>query len=337
MRTRLIGPEQDVWLNRATAELGNLRSALQFSLDDPYLGKAGLRLFGNLHQLWFFRTNFSEIRTLADRLLDSPGAQESTLARMRVLRLAGVIAGYQHDHAASVEYCSKGLNIARDLKDAKFIGQMLIYLGNAHIYGGDNASCLAYFEEARDCYEQVDDPDGLASVYSTLSYIKTPENDYSIATDYSKKCVAILRSIKGLSSFAPNLRYLGEVHCRLNEGLQPRDCFLESLSLFQKLNDVRGLASVIASVATNVRVTEKTARLFGATDELNARMGAASPFFDNELKHASDSLGAKNFATQDTEGRRFSQSQAVEELRSLLSQPLDIKNATSKAEGTRLF
>jgi tetratricopeptide (TPR) repeat protein len=117
------GAEQVIWLNRLELEHDNLRTALQWSLQNSALlpahcADAALRLAGAMWVFWFIRGHFHEGRHWAERALEA--TQESyvsALARGKALYTAGSFAYFQGDYERARILSAESLDLCREIGD----------------------------------------------------------------------------------------------------------------------------------------------------------------------------------------------------------------------------
>lgn len=88
------GPEQVNWIARLGREEGNLRAAMEFSLDEPDGGPA-LRIAVFLYEFWVARQRVRECRYWLDRALQTTGGRP--LERIAALCAATVLAAMRTD------------------------------------------------------------------------------------------------------------------------------------------------------------------------------------------------------------------------------------------------
>ncbi len=117
---------------------------------------------------------------------------------------------------------------------------------------------------------------------------------------------------------------------RSEEHIEGRAQASEALSLFQELEDPRGIAwclEVFAGLLAIGGSPVEAARLWGASEGLLASIGASvAPNIrlvrDRYLENVKTSIGPRQFATASTEGRALSLAQAI----ALAGQPAVTRN-----------
>ncbi len=144
---RLEARDQLEWLERLEAEHDNLRSALQYCLEDedPELG---LRLAAAMHLFWHMHGHGSEGARATTAQLGRSGTGEPTLVRARALAAAGGLlcqdAGELEPAAAHGEHA---LAIARSHNDDHVAAEALSALGWTRMRQGMAGEATALLQE----------------------------------------------------------------------------------------------------------------------------------------------------------------------------------------------
>ncbi len=123
----LTGTRQVAWLERLEREHGNLRAALNWTLDHGQTALAA-QLCGTLWHFWAIRGHLSEgrrwlqrARARGDRLMPS--------VRAMLLNGEGSLAYYQGDYEQALAFSMQSLALSREIGDKWLSGITLINLG----------------------------------------------------------------------------------------------------------------------------------------------------------------------------------------------------------------
>jgi predicted ATPase/tetratricopeptide (TPR) repeat protein len=147
----LLGPEQRAWLERLTAEHGNLRAALDWAYSER--PDAGLRLAAAVTRYWLVRGHRTEGRERLASLLeasqargiDEGGVGDRTLLQ-KVHFAQGLLALYQYDSREAVRHGEGAVQLAEELGDARERALALSQLGYARHQSGDPARGAAAWD-----------------------------------------------------------------------------------------------------------------------------------------------------------------------------------------------
>jgi predicted ATPase/DNA-binding CsgD family transcriptional regulator len=138
------GLDQQRWLERLEADLGNLRAALAWHRAHDV--DAWLRLASSLSWFWVTHSHYSEGRiwleaALAAAAEDAPARSDGMLAMARLCFLQG-------DYGSARTWCDACLAARRRQGDDTGCGWALTQLGAIHAYLGEYAEGRRRFEEA---------------------------------------------------------------------------------------------------------------------------------------------------------------------------------------------
>ncbi len=217
------GLKQIEWIQRLIAELGNLRSAL-----DWYDGQAqihrggalnlpahlGLRLATAMRRVWFIGGHFDEglawLRGFAARMpqpIDSASA-DIRLDVAEALAVIGRLAPSTGDSAGAVAPLEECLRIATTLENSRLTAYALLMLGWASLTEGDHAVAHASLTQCLALYRSADNPWGSAAALEDLGRLALDQGDAERARPLLEESRVLYESVGdafGLSSVAENL------------------------------------------------------------------------------------------------------------------------------------
>ncbi|WP_173052815.1 BTAD domain-containing putative transcriptional regulator [Phytohabitans houttuyneae] len=145
-RRALRGAQQPVWLRRLEAEHGNIRAALEWSIERGDAGTA-VRLAGSLYPLWDRHGHYREGRAWLARALELP-AEVPALVRARALDSAAGLAAIQGDLPAAAAEAEESARLSREAGDGAGAARALTTSGLAAFYAGDNPRAVRVLEES---------------------------------------------------------------------------------------------------------------------------------------------------------------------------------------------
>jgi tetratricopeptide (TPR) repeat protein len=301
---QLHSDQQRMWVQRLTADYGNMRAALEWSLAATP-AELGLRLVKSLATYWFWLGQFSEGRMWLERALERR-AGCSELAQAQVLLAAGLLALHQEEHSRMVALLEEALALFRTLGDRAGCAESLLYLGLVALDRGDFARGEVLVEEGRRlCEEWSPILGGLALLF--LGGARYAQGDQAAAQRLLEESLALFRSIddywlaghalvglgrvalsrgdegraetlieQGMAlqrevgtpwATAEALIELGRVAQRRGDNQRALDLYRESLTVLWDIGGKSKYAAcleAIASVAVRQGRPEQAARLFAA-------------------------------------------------------------------------
>ena len=159
--SKLRGPEQKRWMDRLEVERDNLRTALQWSAEEPERAESGLRLAAALQWFWFMKNHIAEGQQWLGRFVASNVSAPAT-DRATALFGIGILARRQGDYKKAETALQESLALYRESRHQFGIGQSLHHL--AHIaddHSADSEKAVDLFEESLAAFREGADKWGL--------------------------------------------------------------------------------------------------------------------------------------------------------------------------------
>jgi tetratricopeptide (TPR) repeat protein len=244
--------QQAGWLDRLEIEHDNFRTALEWLLETGS-EEWGLRLGAALFRFWESREHLAEGRDRLAKLLKIAGVEKPTIARLRAVFAAGILAREQGDYVAAYDLIAESLDIARKLNDKKGIATALNALAvNAQDRGELRAS-HELFEESVAVWREIGEVHSVARALSNIANLATLMNDYSQARALYAQCLSTFRELGDRSGIAWTLNHEGDVARKQGDSVGAQALYEQSLAAFRELNDRPGIAASLADLGNLAR------------------------------------------------------------------------------------
>jgi predicted ATPase len=311
---KLRGAENTVWLNLLDEEHANLRSALQWSLQQED-AEAGFRLAGHLWWFWFLRGYWSEGRKwLTTRI----GTQAIAL-QTQTLSGAGWLALYQGDYEWVTMFSEEILTQYGAMGDKASVATLLDNLGMAAQVKGDDERAKILFDDALVLRRVIADQAPIAQSLLNLGGILVLQGNYGQAKSLLEESLAIYRELDDQWNMTYSCLLLGFVALFEAQGVRALPLFRDSLSKFQKFGDKLGIIYSLLGIAVEAASQGKASRaanLFGAAEILTEMTGfqlspGQSAIYENSVAAIRDHLGETAFTAAWSRGRAWSLDQAI--------------------------
>ncbi len=317
----------EVWLNRWEAERGNLRAALEW-LDERGDAMALLRLTGALYWFWYVRGPLSEGRSWLERALAAPGTDAPTVARVKALVGAGMLAHFQGDDDGARAWLDASLVDCSELDDSWWLGMTLGVLGTVAEDRGEYDRAEVRFTEALAHLRAAGDRTNAAISVLHLGIVAWGQGDVQRAAALCEEAVGLHRAVGDPWGLSNSLAYLGLLAEERGEHARAASLHRESLGLRWEggaWEDVAGSLADVAVLAAAVERPELAARLFGAAECLLKEAGRVLKLperavYEGAQLRLQTALGAGAFATARAAGRALSHQQAVAEAMALAAE-----------------
>ncbi len=245
----LEGPGLMTWLDRLDLELGNLRTAMDWSAQTSEVDK-GLRLTAPVWLFWLVRGHLSEGRGRFEAAL-SPGDGDPLL-RASTLITVGTLENFYGNPVAARAFGEEALRIGRRLGDKRMIGRALTTLGTPAMFL-DPASAPALHEEAIDLLRQAGDAHWLSAALRLSGIAQFLAGDLARAHRRFEEAVSISRTAGDRVGLGIGLAFFGNILVRTGELSEAHAAYVESLVIAHELKDQLVMAmdlSGLGSIAT---------------------------------------------------------------------------------------
>jgi non-specific serine/threonine protein kinase len=244
----LLGPNQEVWLDRLENEHDNMRAALDWSIGSVNV-ELGLRLGGALWRFWEMRGYLAEGRARLAGLLAAAGTKQSK-ARIKALYAAGVLADAQGDYATARSLFEENLAINRKLGDKWGIANSLNNLGIVAVRNGDYAAARAMYEESLGVWRELGNRTAVALSLSNLGKVAENQDDDARACSLYEESLAIFRELEDKRGIAASLSHLGDAARKRFDYQTARSLYQESLAMFMDSGSTWDIANALTDLGS---------------------------------------------------------------------------------------
>lgn len=263
----LIGPEEEVWMDRLQREHDNLRAALRWAKERGEV-EAGLRLVGALNWFWWMRGYLAEGRGWIEGFLEAAhGLRATDGTRARALLGAGRLAIAQGDLDRSFAFLEQSLAMYRRLGDEAGIAGLLAELGQAARARGDDERAEALSEEGLRLSRALQDRRSAAISLITLGNIARRRGDLGRAADLFEEALALFKELGHGRGLAYSLCNLGVVALERGEAGRALELHQESLGLYEALKDKAGRAFALTNLGDTAHALGEEDRAFSLYEE----------------------------------------------------------------------
>ena len=316
---KIIGPDQQKWLERLAEDGTNLRFALETSLELQGQTQKGLRLVSATQRFVEVRGLFKEALDVIAQLLAHPDAAPRNAARANALAAAGRLAWMVDDSAASGRWQEEALGIYRELGDGRCAAKMLADLALSAWDRGEAERAPALIEEAAELAAPFREDSRLrAHLLRSRALLSAGGRDFTESMALYEQALALYREL-GDQWMARIAQWaVGVTATVLGRYEEARTHFTECLK-GSFLGNRMGLAymfEAFAALAVAEQQYERAARLLGAAEALRAKHGVSTepgdhPAVREILASAAEHFAKEEFGVARREGRAMSVDDAV--------------------------
>ena len=312
---------QLAWLRRIGLEQENVRAALDWGLSSPDQQDRGVELAGALFWFWTKRGLYEEGRIWLERAVSKATAQDG---RTRSRALIGL--GHMHHFQGRPfdDLVSEALALGRSTDDHWTISFTLFMQALSAFKRGDPEEAIARANEA---YLACGSSEELLvqrpGPLLVLANVAVSRGEYEVAEPLYEEAIAASR--KSGESWGLGILLSAGAGLRIVRGqlAQAHDQLSEALSIYQELEDPRGIAwslDVFAGLLAASGRIEDSARSWGAADRLLQTVGGElAPEIRwiraRYLEPARTALGAHAFDAARAAGRDLPLNDAIARVR----------------------
>ena len=237
----LRGAEQEKWLARLEADQENLRTALQWTLENDT--DMALRFSSALARYWEVRGCLSEDREFVKNALNCPVTPFRKKSRMGALITMANLAWHHGDAAMTYAYRVECLRLAREIGEPRNIGRALNGLGIQAMDMGQYEESQCHFEESLALYRKIHEIQGVGNALFNLGcLLDLMKEDAASAACYAES-LAVRRSLTDEFSLSQSLSGSGLAACRAGDYALGRRYIEEALGIERRLGKKRGIAN----------------------------------------------------------------------------------------------
>ncbi len=274
----LTGPDQKRLLDDLAREYGNLRAAINWSVECNSVESA-LRLGYALWRFWQMRGMLSEGASALDRILAIPDPEGHPVLRARALEAAGGVAYWRAEMDDAARFYEASLELCRQVGDPSAIANALYNFGFPMlITRSDIEKSRRAFEECLAIFRELGDEQMVARVLWALGNAYYFGGSNEAARDALIEDIKLLRGMSDSFSLAWALHTLGRTYADLGEIDRSEPLWREALEHFASVGDISGITLLVADfsvVATARGDPLRAVRLSSAADRLADSGGAA--------------------------------------------------------------
>ncbi len=323
-------------VRRIERDLGNLRTALKWALDEECWG-IGLRLATALVLFWESHSHIAEGRHWFHLMLAAPPSAAEPALRMRALVGAGRLCHLHGDYVAAERLHAESLAIARELDDQHGIAMALTELGMATRRQHEFDRSIAYIEEGLARHRELGDEAGIAISLLNLGSSVGDGGDRPQAVTILAEGLARFEALGDLRHTAIAQALMAGILEEMNDTESAIPFVATSLASHAQLGD-RWFVTFNLMILTRILMAnqrwEEAARIFGAAQASGD--GVSSSISDRPYEELRDTISAHlpagRFTAAWTTGHAWTFDEAVAIALKLTETQTPTPNATAESK-----
>ncbi len=233
-KAALTGPDQKAWTEQLLQEQPNLRTALDWSLQDNRIEQAA-QIAVALWRFWWMQNLLSEGRQWCMRIL-ARRQQIAPLTLARLLNANGVLTSAQGELKQAVQWFEESLSLHESLPDSSEMYDVIHNLATTLGSLGAYERSFELLEESASYYRTQNSPWDLALALGALASQHFNMGQYEKAKPLFEESLQLHRQLNDEYSILLTLNNMAAVLQHLDELPAARHCFQEALALQESHN-----------------------------------------------------------------------------------------------------
>ncbi len=309
------------FIRRQMKEHKNVQAALEWSTHEPGSAHLGLRLATASISFWEDRGLAADGRNWLEKLLALVADSGEPTIRARALTATGRAAYILGDFDQACSRFEQSLALANQANNPTAI-MADNYLRLAVVVGSQEKFDVAkpMLEKSLELFRSINHQGGVADVLSIIGYLHFRLGDFISARSVLEECLAIYRT---LNLEYPETRaklYLGRLALVEKDYTRAHSLFCEAINSLLKIGSLWGVIYILGAFVCLHAARQqykKSAKLFGAMENLSVKMGAlmAKPEridVERSASLAQAAIGEQAFHAAWAEGRAMTLEQTVQ-------------------------
>lgn len=304
------------WLDRLEEEHDNLRAALRWSLAND-VGTAA-RLAAAIRYFWIFKGYLTEGLKWSESILKL-GVNVPTIARWKILSMAGNLARFQGDYETARMMYEAGLREGREADDLPQISLSCRGLGGLAVEQGNHNTARGFIEEALAVARESNDKFGIARSLNMLGDLARTVGDDVAGRPLFEEALAICRQLGNQNAIGNILINLAAAEYGEGDYTAAYSHFAEGLTMAQESGIKIAISCALdgfGALAASRGESELATQLAGAAEQLRESINyniepAERRFRDAYLASTRVVLSEAVFSAAYASGRRLKLDEAV--------------------------
>ena len=308
--------ESVYWLDYLEEEHDNLRSVLQWSIENDF--ETAARLTAALRFFWLFHTHIMEGYTWTKRIYAHSAVLPRNV-RAKLLNALGVGARIQGDYANAKSMHSRALEESAAAGDKREVAFSNRGLGAVAGREGDVEAAQKFYERTLELSREINDVSEVGYSLGSLGGLARIRGDNVTARQLLEESLKTFRRLGQRERVITNLFSLGVIAYQEGDGSTALSLFVEAIVIARELKDKIHISDLLDGIAavTIADDCELAAEIAGAAGNLRESIGyELAPvdrlFRDEYLKRLKMVLKPDRFSELYQQGARLSLDDALD-------------------------
>ncbi|MEH1863589.1 MAG: CHAT domain-containing tetratricopeptide repeat protein [Nostoc sp.] len=160
----------------------------------------------------------------------------------------GIKLTQQQEHQKAIQIFQQALTIARELKNQKLEGTVLLGLGFNYDALGEKQKALSFYNQALPLWHAVGDRSGEATTLNNIGKVYDDLGEKQKALEFYNQALPLRRAVGDRAGEATTLNNIGAVHDSLGEKQKALDYLNQALPILRAVGDHTGEATTLNNI-----------------------------------------------------------------------------------------
>jgi PAS domain S-box-containing protein len=175
----------------------------------------------------------------------------------------------------ALKYGEEALELLKTFPDKKTQASILISMGGAARYLGNDNAAKGYAMESLSKARQINDKRGIARAFKSLARVGIRLGEFERALEYCKESEKINKDLNDQEELADVYNLIGNIYERIGDYDRGMDHFSHALKIYEALNDRQGIAWMnnnIGLIYWNWKMFEKSLEYYFKALEIKRKL-----------------------------------------------------------------
>ncbi|MGZ6539191.1 MAG: tetratricopeptide repeat protein, partial [Bacteroidia bacterium] len=176
------------------------------------------------------------------------------------LNILGASCSIQADNIRGIDYFTRSLKLAEEIKDYKSMGQCINNIGVIYYEQGNNKKAEEYYNKSLALNEKLGSKFGIAFALGNLGNVYNNLKQPEKAIEAQNRSLKLSEEIKDQPGVANALHSLANIYCDLNQYDKAIDCCSRALAIYETIEDQFGITGCLTTMGLVYKKQDQIAK-----------------------------------------------------------------------------
>jgi len=313
----LRGPGQIIWTNRFISMHDNLRTALEWLINEGET-EAALQFVNDLFEFWLRHSDYEEASQWHSRILALPDARQYPEAYLEAFNHLTWVHWLQTKRKEAISLAERALVLSQSQTSKINTAVALLNLGLTMLFRNDDKAQV-YLEKAKEICQEHQYGWELARAHQLLGVAHKNQGQYTSARSHFLEAFNLWKKLGDIGFHCMAQRLVGDLEIEQGNLKEAVNDYCEALLIARDVKNRWIAAGIIRGLADAAKAEERyerALRLYLASkkifDDIGAWGGSDDIWLEEELATACAALSKVEFQSAADAGRSMTMEEAIE-------------------------